>query len=190
MIPVENPEGGTSLRSASLTGSLFSRRRRDPASPASDASWIRYAKTGRCSSAKIRRIPTLRLAAKAARMHKFRQLRFFASLEAAGRHFALHKFRQLRFFAPLEAAGRHLSRLRRSGYQPFFRGEGGIKRALRALLPGSAKRRQEDGHAQHAFKARLSLTKALLKVKPVDDSTGFRERRRRDLNSGPNLQKT
>ena len=54
-----------------------------------------------------------------------------------------------------------------------FRGEGGIKRALRALLPGSAKRRQEDGHAQHAFKARLSLTKALLKVKPVDDSTGF-----------------
>ena len=61
------------------------------------------------------------------------------------------------------------------------RGEGGIKRALRALLPGSAKRRQEDGHAQHAFKARLSLTKALLKVKPVDDSTGFRERRRRDL---------
>ena len=64
----------------------------------------------------------------------------------------------------------------------FSRGEGGIKRALRALLPGSAKRRQEDGHAQHAFKARLSLTKALLKVKPVDDSTGFRERRRRDLN--------
>ena len=41
----------------------------------------------------------------------------------------------------------------------LFRGEGGIKRALRALLPGSAKRRQEDGHAQHAFKARLSLTK-------------------------------
>ena len=36
-------------------------------------------------------------------------------------------------------------------------------------------------HAQHAFKARLFLTKALLKVKPVDDSTGFRERRRRDL---------
>ena len=63
----------------------------------------------------------------------------------------------------------------------FESGEGGIKRALRALLPGSAKRRQEDGHAQHAFKARLSLTKALLKVKPVDDSTGFRERRRRDL---------
>ena len=72
----------------------------------------------------------------------------------------------------------------------LFRGEGGIKRALRALLPGSAKRRQEDGHAQHAFKARLSLTKALLKVKPVDDSTGFRERRRRDLNSGSDLQKT
>ena len=144
MIPVENPEGGTSLRSAALTGSPFSRRRRDPASFASVASWIRYAKTGRCSSAKIRGILTLRLAAKAARMHKFRQLRFFASLEAAGRH---------------------LSRLRRSGYQPFFRGEGGIKRALRALLPGSAKRRQEDGHAQHAFKARLSLTKTHSKSK-------------------------
>ena len=100
-----------------------------------------------------------------------------------------------RFICRRQRFGDFAPRRRRSGISfvflrkkrtlpgPLFRGEGGIERALRAMLPGFAVRRQEDAAVRStAFKARLSLTKALLKVKPVDDSTGFRERRRRDLN--------